>query len=665
MTPERHIRGEIQGLRAIAVSLVVLFHLWPDAVPGGYVGVDIFFVISGYLITGLLARMAQRDGHISLLDFYARRVRRLLPAATLVLMATTLGSLLFLPRSRWEETAHQIAASALYVENWVLAWLSVDYFGAEQTLSPVQHYWSLSIEEQFYVFWPLLMAGTIVIARRVEVPVRNAFAASLALVFGLSFAASEWSTVHDTARAYFLTHTRIWELALGGLMALGIHRFAAGPALRTVLVAVGLAAIAASTIVFSTQTDFPGHAALLPTVGAAFVIAGGDVRLGAFRGLNVRMLRYIGDRSYSIYLWHWPLVAFYTTRHEGIGLVAGVGLAALTLLISILSHRYVEERYRYSPAPREVRPLIYGLLSVAACLLASGAMLHTVSSRVELTLEPGDPRYPGPAALLSGAEAPADIPHHPGVAGLKKDLPLVYTNGCHQGQTKAAPLSCVLGDAESDRIAVVFGDSHAAQWIPALDIIAASQGWKLVSFTKSACAFARVEVKLSGKPYPSCPAWRENAVAAIKALHPLVVFTSQSHYPAEEKDMLKGLQSVWREFTSIGSRVVAIQDTPRMSFDPGDCLSSTPDSCVVAIDKARSNSTFQAAADGMEMVEVVDMTDGICGPTACDAVVGNMVVWRDRHHLTATYASALAPYLAQRLGLDVTDGEIRSRAGRM
>lgn len=647
------------------MGLVLLFHLWPNAVPGGYVGVDIFFVISGYLITGLLARTAQRDGRISLLDFYARRARRLLPAATLVLMATAAGSLLFLPQSRWEETAQQIAASALYVENWVLAWLSVDYFGAEQTASPVQHYWSLSIDEQFYVLWPLLMTGAIMFARRANVPVRNVFVAILALVFGLSFAASEWSAVYDTTRAYFATQTRMWELALGGLLALSIHRFAAGLALRVVLVATGLAAIAVSTIMFSTRTAFPGHAALLPTVGAGLVIAGGDVRLGAFRGLNVRVLRYIGDRSYSIYLWHWPLAALYTARHEEIRLVAGVGLVALTLLLSEASHRYVEERYRYSQAPREVRPLIYGLASVAACVLASGAMLHAVSTRVQQTLEPDDPRYPGPAALLSGAATPADIPLRPSLAGLRKDLPLVYTNGCHQGQTKADALSCVLGNAESGKIAVVFGDSHAAQWIPALDIIAASQGWKLVSFTKSACPFARVEAKLSGKPYPSCPAWRENAIAAIRALHPLVVFTSQSHYPTEEPVMSSGLRSVWREFTSVGARVVAIQDTPRMPFEPGDCLSNTPDKCLVAIEKARSSSGFQVAAEGIDMVEVVDMTDGICRPAQCEAVVGNIVVWRDRHHLTATYASALAPYLAKRLGFGVSGEQDRSGDGGM
>ena len=657
MTLERHFRGEIQGLRAVAVGLVLLFHLWPNAVPGGYVGVDVFFVISGYLITGLLARMALHDRRISLLDFYARRVRRLLPAATLVLMATLIATFLLLPQARWAETAQQIAASALYVQNWLLAWLSVDYLGAQQAPSPVQHYWSLSIEEQFYVVWPLLMIGAIAFARRVNVQVRKAFFASLALIFALSLATSLWITAHDQSRAYFVTHTRMWELALGGLLALSIHRLDAGLVLRAVLVVLGLAAITASAIMFSVQTAFPGYAALFPTVGTALVIMGGDVRLGAFRGLNVGVLRYIGDRSYSIYLWHWPLVTFYTFRHGDVGLVDGIGLITLTLLLSSLSYRYVEERYRYPRARREMRPLVYGFASVAACALASGALQYAVSAHLELTFEPGDPRYPGPAALLSEAPVPADVPFVPSLTGLKKDLPIVYTSGCHQDQKKADPIHCILGEPDAGKIAVVFGDSHAAQWIPTLDIVAASRGWKLVTFTKSACAFARVDVQLSGKPYPSCPAWRENAIAAIKKLHPQIVFTSQSRYPAEKPVMLEGLRSVWREFISTGSQVVAIQDTPQMPCDPGDCLSKTPGKCFVAIEKAKSNSDLQAAAERMAAVQVVDMIDGICHPAKCEAVVGNMIVWRDKHHLTATYASALAPYLAQRLGIGVSDEE--------
>ena len=205
--------AEIQGLRAIAVLLVLIFHVWPESIPGGYVGVDVFFVISGSLITGGLLRELERDGHLRLAAFYARRARRLLPAAALVLVVTLAGSLLILPASRWEPIAHEVVASSIYVQNWWLASSAVDYWGADNAASPLQHFWSLSIEEQFYLFWPvaMLMAAGLpffVLSLRVRL------ALVMGLVFLVSIAASVWLTPTNPEQAYFFTHTRAWELAL-------------------------------------------------------------------------------------------------------------------------------------------------------------------------------------------------------------------------------------------------------------------------------------------------------------------------------------------------------------------------------------------------------------------------------------------------------------------
>ena len=223
MLQTRTVCPEIQGLRAVAVGLVLLFHIWPAFMPGGYVGVDVFFVISGYLMTGLLVRSAMRDGSVSLIDFYSRRARRLLPAATTVLAASFLATFAFLPQTRWLETVPQIAASALYVQNWALARSAVDYLGAENAASPVQHYWSLSIEEQFYFIWPLVVIAALHFARRFGVSLRRTLLVALGLIFVGSLAASIYITAQDPARAYFVTHTRIWELALGGLLLSLIH----------------------------------------------------------------------------------------------------------------------------------------------------------------------------------------------------------------------------------------------------------------------------------------------------------------------------------------------------------------------------------------------------------------------------------------------------------
>jgi len=661
MNLKRPILPEIQGLRAVAVALVVLFHVWPHVLPGGYVGVDVFFVISGYLITGLLARTALREGRISLVQFYSRRARRLLPAATVVLIVSLAGSLLFLPEARWEETATQIAASALYVQNWALAWLAVDYLGAENAASPVQHYWSLSIEEQFYFVWPLVMLAALAFARRLGFQVGRVFTIALAAIFAASFAASIIITADEPARAYFVTHTRIWELALGGILALTIHRLSIGAAVRPLLAVAGFAAIVWSAFAYSPQTAFPGWAALAPTLGTVLVILAGDVRLGWWRWFEAKWLLYLGDRSYSIYLWHWPLITFYSVGSESIGPLDGIALIALTLILSHLSYQHIEQRYRHARAPIEWRPLGYGLASIAACVVASSTVQMFVAMQADAKVNLDDPRYPGPAALMSAVPSPDGVEFIPPLAQLKRDLPVVYRQKCHQDQESAEPISCTLGDPNGSKTMVITGDSHAAQWVPALERIAAAQGWKLVTLTKSACAFSRVDVIKSGKPYPSCSEWRENAIRKIKEMGTDIVFTSQSRYGNIDRNtMAEGLRSVWRELTEAGVKVIPIHDTPWMPFEPGDCLAGDQDECQAPRAEVVAGDLFDYAASAVEGVRVVDLTDAICGKETCRAVVGNVIVWRDRHHMTATYAAALAPYLAEKAGLSFSAGESSS-----
>lgn len=654
MTPERSTRPEIQGLRAIAVGLVVIFHVWPQWLTGGYVGVDVFFVISGFLITGSLARSAERDGRISLVDFYSRRARRLLPAATATLAFTIVGSLIFLPKGRWEETAIQIVASALYVENWALAWLAVDYLGAENAASPVQHFWSLSIEEQFYFVWPLLMIGTILAARRFGMALRPAFVLALALVFAASLAASLLITPYNPAQSYFFTHTRIWELALGGLLALTIDRFPLGMPTRIAFTAVGVAAIVFSAIVYSAETPFPGYAALLPTLGTVLIIMAGDIRAGRFTGLNERHLLWIGDRSYSIYLWHWPIIVFYTVGQESMGLMEGVGVIALTLVMSHYSYHGIEERYRHPRKRDDVRPLGLAFASIAACVGAAAALQYTATMGTTsyAAVSPGNAAYPGPAAFLSAAAVPEGLSLFPPLDQVKDDLPHYSAKlGCHQNQRDAEPITCVLGDPEGEKTVAIVGDSHAGHWVPALEEMARVKGWKLLPFTKSACTFGRTDV-LDGarRPYTSCAEWRENVLEEMVRQGVEVMFTSQSRYRSVAI-MKEAYRSIWSDVTARGIEIVVIADTPWMPFTPIDCLAvSPPSSCLAPRAKVVAPPQLTEAAQGMPNVRVVDLTDAMCDENDCHSVVGNVIVWRDRHHMTTAFSRMLAPYLAEKSG---------------
>ncbi|WP_176480183.1 acyltransferase family protein [Mesorhizobium sp. WSM3859] len=645
-------RPEIQGLRGLAVAFVVIFHIWPAALPGGYVGVDIFFVISGFLITGLLTRMALGEGGISLVGFYTRRVRRLLPTAIVTLLVTLAGTLLFVSDAWWEETAKQVIASALYVQNWRLAGQAVDYLGAEDAPSPVQHFWSLSIEEQFYIVWPVLMIGALWWARRRGHSPVQILTFVLGVVLAGSLAASVALTRSDPAWAYFVTHTRIWELALGGLLALILGRFQPSGGVRAAMAGAGMLAALASAMLFSRSTDFPGFKALLPTLGAALVIAAGGIRIGRFRGLDIAALRYIGDRSYSIYLWHWPLIIFYAAQRGSIGLVDGLLLTVATLAISELSYRFVEQPYRHSRSRLEWRPLIDGTVAVGLCVAVAGGLVYAIDRQPIDTSLVGTASYPGPAALLSNAAVPDGVRPLPPLSKIGSDVPVIYRMKCHQEQKGIDATGCRLGDPAGTRTIVVMGDSHAAQWVPAVDKIAKDRKWKLISFTKAACPVSRVTILDHGKPYEQCALWREKVLAEIARLKPDFVITSQSNYASVAQDaMIEGLRSVWSELAGEGVHVIAIRNTPFSLFDPRNCLGTDPGKCVNPRGKVERENIFALAARSVTGVTVVDMNDALCGKDSCPAVVGNIVVLRDNHHLTATYALALAPYLAKAAGL--------------
>ncbi|MFB9803913.1 acyltransferase family protein, partial [Streptomonospora salina] len=296
--------------RAVAVALVLVYHVDHDLLPGGYVGVDVFFVISGFLITSLLLREARTEGRVSLGAFYVRRIRRILPAASVVLVGTGLAALWLLPATRLAETARELVASAVYVENLFLAGESVDYLAAESAASPVQHFWSLAVEEQFYLLWPLLFAAWAAGGPRWGR--RRVALAAAGGVLAVSLGFSAVLTATDPQPAYFLPQTRMWELAAGGVLAVASVRIVWPVRVRWVLGWAGLAAIGWSVLAYDDQTPFPGVAAVVPVAGAAAVIAAGcnGGRWSSYGLLASGPARFGGDISYPLYLWHWPVIVF-------------------------------------------------------------------------------------------------------------------------------------------------------------------------------------------------------------------------------------------------------------------------------------------------------------------------------------------------------------------
>ena len=654
-------RPDIQGLRAFGVVAVVLFHLWPSVLTGGYVGVDIFFVISGYLITKMLVGEAESTGTIRCLSFYYRRIKRLLPAATFVLLVVAVFIPL-LPPPRWHETAIQIATSALYVQNWQLAWLASDYFGSTNFPSPVRHYWSLSLEEQLYLAWPwVLLLCTGALARN-RLGLRPALLVVLSTVTLLSFVSSLWLSYTDVSYAYFATHARAWEFGLGGLLVLAPRL---SNRVRLPVSYIGLAFILSASFFFTKDTVFPGLAALVPTLGTVMMIAAGveTGAAGANAWLSYRPFQYLGDVSYSCYLWHWPLIVFYaawTGRNPGTA--DGLTLIVLTLLLSHFTKEKIEDRFRYRlPGGPIVAPIRISLVSIGSCLIAALAIWIVAGPTVT---ETAPATHPGARALIENINVAERMPI-PNLASAKDDDPILYKMDCHAKHRAVTPIRCDFG-AQNGRVHVVLvGDLHAAQWFPPLNTIASERGWRLSVYTKSACPFVPL---MLGKeqPYTECLQWTKKVLKSLRVDRPdMVIVAHQNKFVNGSVDnadsdqrFVVGLQALWASLSKLGIQVIAIRDTPNLPFDVPECL-SRHGSCSGSRTTAISNEDLIVIAAHKEpSVALLDFTDAICGPVSCAPIVGNVIVRRDCCHLTATYALSLKTVFATAL-----DEVLRRKAG--
>ncbi|MFE6306790.1 acyltransferase family protein [Nocardiopsis sp. NPDC057823] len=658
---ERRFRPEVQGLRAVAVLLVLVYHLDPSLLPGGYVGVDVFFVISGFLITSLLYREASGQGRVSVARFYARRVRRLLPAATVVLVATGAASYFLLPVTRLTDTMWQLVASAAYVENLYLARQSVDYLASEVAPSPVQHFWSLSVEEQFYLVWPLLFILWAALRRR------GAGTGTLVALLGSLLAASLlWSvaTTGGEPSAYFLPTTRAWELAVGGLLAVGLAHGRLSERVRLPLGWAGLAAIVAAAVFYDEATPFPGWAALLPVLGAAAVIAAEHVQgpLSASAPLSTAPARWVGDVSYSLYLWHWPLIVLTlaVTGRDELGWALAAAVGAASLLLAWATKVWVEDPVRDHRLVRGGRGALAAAVSGVLVVAAVGATLYVRVDRVE-SVEFDPNVHVGPQAL---GQAPTGDPVYPPPVRAEDDAPVLYDDDCQASQTATAPEDpCVYGPEDADRTVAVVGDSHSAQWVPALMGLGEERGWRLVLYTKSSCAFTDTMTKgPEGGPYESCQEWNRAVVEELAELRPDLVVTSSSTsaVPAQggEEDrvpmLAEGMTRLWGELGEVSGPIVALRDTPRQRRDVVECVARNPEDpgeCTIPLSEAfKRDDPQERAVDSLPgETALVDMSDLFCAGGECPAVIGNVMVYRDSGHITNTYVSLLTDHLGERL----------------
>jgi len=655
----------VQGIRGFALVLVLLCHAELPFAQGGFVGLDIFFVLSGYLITGLIVAELRRGGTVSLLRFYGRRARRLLPLSLTVLAVVVVGAQWLFPPVRAASTASDVAAAGVYVVNWRFMAESVDYFATDVAHSPVQHYWSLSLEEQFYLLWPVALLLGWQLARRLGRDPRRGLWAVVGGLGLASFAYGLWFTVADVEQSYFSTLSRGWELALGGALALALPRGLRMARSGGALVSGGaLATIVLTTLLFDDATPYPGWRALIATAAtAAWIAAGTAVKTSApVRLLTREPFQYLGRISYAWYLWHWPAIVFATARFGPLSPAQLLLVTAAAWLPAAVTHHAIEERFRRSRslARRPRRSLALG----AACTTAA-VLLGVALSQLQPTLEEAPAReVAGAAALrrrdLSIQRRVGRI--RPTPRDAKGDKGRMFADGCLTERSRTTSRRCVYGVESSATTVVLFGDSHAMQYFPALERVALRRGWRLVGLTRAGCPVADVDY-LDG-----CDAWREDTLRRIeREERPALVVTSSSTADrirvrrdgtrlsrADSQPLLiAGYARTLRRLRRTGAQVVVIRDQVKIAFNPPDCVAEHPralERCAFARRRIRGNGFDAAGARRAGRgVRLLDPLNVLCRGDRCPSVIGDALVYRDTYHLSATFARTLAPWLERRL----------------
>lgn len=634
-------------MRAVAVVLVVLFHAEIPGFGGGYVGVDVFFVISGFLISTHLLESLRTNGRIGFASFYARRARRLLPAAFVVIVATVLAARLLVSPIQFGYVVKDAMAAAFYMPNLWFAYNATDYL-AEKTPSLFLHYWSLGVEEQFYLLWPVLLA---ILFRFFKARWTIAIAMS-AIIVG-SFAICQYSTTHAQPDAFFLLPARVWEFGLGALVALALldGRKLFSPRIAAVLGWLGLAAIIGAGMVFTIKTVYPGSAVAIPVLGAALLIVAGTAPGGPAALLSVRPATWIGDVSYSLYLVHWPVLMLPVAAGaymEHLPMWACSALALACVPLAWLLYTYVEipgQRLSWLTTARPRRTFgvaVGAMATVVVTAVTAGLVVHP-------RLDHG---YPAQPIVLSASPAGTGyVPTNlvPTLAEADNDRPVLYDSGCHRNLSQTELADCAIGSDPSAPRVVLFGDSHAAQWYPALRPLAESGEVRLESHTKSGCPAAPPANIAS----TSCPVWVENVAGKLAADPPALVILgnfSKLYFTDEDN---RG--QLWREalISAIErlpgqSHLVLMADTPSTGTTPSICLSRfVDDAGYCALDRTEAldselRAVERSVAEQYENVSYVDFTELFCNATMCPSVIGDTLVYRDGSHITTEMSRALS-----------------------
>ncbi|QII06044.1 acyltransferase [Rhodococcoides fascians A25f] len=668
-------RRDLNGLRGVAIALVVVFHIWMGRVSGG---VDVFLTLSGFFFTASLLRSAEAGASLNPITRITRVLRRLGPPLLITLLAVAVASVFLLPRTRWADLGDQLVSGVFYYVNWQLATTANDYLAADPSVSPVQHLWSVAVQFQFYLLAIAVVFG-LAWLRRIARPKGprslrpRTFAVIFAMIAVVSFVYAADGVRRHQAWNYYDTGARLWEIMLGAALAAVLASrsnsavAAASPGrarlsstARGVLAVLGMTVIVACGFVVDGVTAFPGPLASIPVLATlALIVAGSETAVAAT--LSNRFFAWVGSIAFPLYLWHWPLLIFYlsATGRSHADALGGLGIVGASVALAWLTVRLVE-RPTQSNTFTPGRIAVTACAGIAALAVTAGSVGWNVYIDRSITAVQADESvdeltHPGALELTDGIRAePAAV--RPPLYSAPEDLPATTLEGCIADFETRDAVSCSYGDLDANRTIVLAGSSHAEHWVTALDALGLQHGFKVVTFLKMGCPLSIDTMPMLGpNEYPDCLDWTQTVLADVAAMEPAYVFTTATRpredFPGDYTPTWYA--AVWQQLAADGVGILGVRDTPWLAYRAIDCLADGGDatSCGIPRDEALDPvNPALAASFRLPGFSALDLSDAVCDATVCRVEQGNVLVYRDEHHLTATYVRTLTTELGRQVG---------------
>ncbi|MBB5179894.1 peptidoglycan/LPS O-acetylase OafA/YrhL [Planomicrobium koreense] len=646
---ERNFRPEIEGLRFVAALLVAIYHIWLNRVSGG---VDVFFVISGFLITTSIISTINRTGEFHFRPYVTKLLKRLLPSVFFILGIVLVLSWFLLPASILNKTIREVFASMFFFQNWQLAFSSTDYLDSSQMKSPVEHFWALSIQGQFYLIWFLVFTVVLFMLKKYKIAnPKTLINTVLGILFVSSFAYSIYMTAVNQPWAYFITMTRVWEFALGSLLCVNLSSMRINKYIAALIGWLGLIGLILTGIIFEVSELFPGYVAMWPMVCALFIVLSGtqDTAFSVKRLLGSPVLVKLGGISFGIYLWHWVLLQFYRYNvQQTPSLIDGTVIIIVSIVISFFMTKYIEEPIRNSTNNRFSFKRL-GILGSVNLLLIGSLVAGSYIKQNELDSKITEQNYPGALAAASPNDLPVQEPI-PAFAEVFSDLPQAHLDGSNQGMKNSDLKIGEYGETENyDATIALIGSSHSEHWLGAVLEAAKNNNYRVLNITRSGTRFSTgyTDDDLKGK-------WVNNVLEYLKDEDiDLILAQATASNTSNDKTqshLVDQLQFVNAEY---GIEVLAIRDVPRYDFNVLESLETEGLEATAkkmnSIDNQKDESFWKQFEQENKSLHKIDFSEYFKVDGKFNPVIGNVVIYRDNRHLTNTYSESFGPVFEEKI----------------